>query len=193
MKKVLIILGHPRAESFNKALADAYAKGARRAGAEVKRINLRDLKFDPVLREGYAKIQKLEKDLIMAQEAVKWADHIVIIYPTWWASMPSLLKGFIDRVFLPGFAFKYEKNSFKWHKFLEGKSACLITTMDVPAIYHRLIIGSPGLKTLKKGVLKFSGVGPVKSVIIDLVRFKSKKKLKKDIRKIEKLGEKEGR
>ena len=111
MKRILFINGHPDGGSFNAALAEAYRKGAVETEAEVREIIVRELKFNPSLQYGYRKRTELEPDLLMAQECIRWAEHLVWIYPVWWGSLPALLKGFIDRVFLPGFAFKKRENS----------------------------------------------------------------------------------
>ena len=126
MKKILIINGHPDAESFNAALAEAYKKGAIESGAEVKEIVVRELQFNPNLQFGYRKRTELEPDLLEAQAKIKWAEHLVWIYPVWWGSLPAILKGFIDRTFLPGFAFEKIENSVWWDKLLKGKSERII-------------------------------------------------------------------
>jgi putative NADPH-quinone reductase len=77
----------------------------------------------------------LEPDLLAAWEKILWAEHLVWIYPIWWGSMPAILKGFIDRLFLLGFAFKKKENSVWWDKLLTGKSARIITTLDQPKWY----------------------------------------------------------
>ena len=110
MKNILIINAHPDAESFGNAMADAYENGVKEMGARSQRLNLHELKFSMNLEHGYRKRTDLEPDLIKAQDAISFADHLVFIYPTWWGTFPAILKGFIDRVFLPGFAFKYREN-----------------------------------------------------------------------------------
>lgn len=105
-KKILLINGHPDTESFNFSIAAAYKKGAIANGYEVREIIVRNLDFNPNLQFGYRKRTELEIDLLEAQEKIRWAEHLVWIYPVWWGSVPALLKGFIDRVFLPGFAFE---------------------------------------------------------------------------------------
>ena len=106
MSHVLVIEAHPDAGRFSSALADAYAAGAARAGATVRRLALRDLRFDPVLRGGFRGAQVLEPDLLGARAAIEEARHVVWVTPVWWGSLPALLKGFIDRTFLPGWAFE---------------------------------------------------------------------------------------
>jgi len=141
MKKTLIINGHPYNKSLCNAITDSYEKGAKEAGAEIRRINLYDLKFDPILRYGYHKIQELELDLKTAQESILWAEHLVFVYPTWWLDMPALMKGFFDRVLLPGFAYKYKEHRLFPEKLLKGKSARLIITMDSPRWFSLLMYG----------------------------------------------------
>lgn len=162
MKKILIINGHPNNNSLNFALAAAYKKGAINAGAEVREIVIRDLKFNPNLQSGYQKRTELEPDLLEAWEKIKWAEHMVWVHPVWWGGLPAITKGFIDRLFLPGFTFQYRENSVWWDKLLKGKTAHILTTMDQPAWYYRLIFGQPGVKQLKKSTLEFCGVKPVK-------------------------------
>lgn len=189
MKKILLILGHPAKDTFCGALAESYKKGAVKAGAEVAELNLADLEFDPVLHRGYRAIQELEPDLVCAQELIKWAEHLVFVYPTWWATMPALLKGFLDRTFLPGFAFKYRENSPFWDKYLTGRSARVITTMDAPAWYNFLVYGNAGQKAMKRATLEFCGIKPVRVTTIGQVKNLKKERIVKWLEKAEKLGE----
>jgi len=126
--------------------------------------------FDPVLYEGYKVVQPLEADLVLAQNEIKSADHIVIVFPIWWGGMPALLKGFIDRVFLPGFAFKYREGSLWWDKLLQGKSAHIIATMDTPPWYFRFFYKDAGINQMKRTILQFCGVAPVKVTRIGSVK-----------------------
>lgn len=187
-KKILVILGHPDNESFCAALACAYAEGAKMSGAEVASVNISDLRFDPVLHKGYRVIQELEPDLVMMQEKIKASDHIVFVYPTWWGAMPALLKGLMERIILPGFAYRFHDNGMGWSKYLKGKSARLIVTMNSPVLVYKLFFGSVGDKLLKGAILGFCGVSPVKITHIDSVEKLSKEKLAEWISKIGNLG-----
>jgi NAD(P)H dehydrogenase (quinone) len=191
MKKTLIIQGHPDIESYCRALGNAYKVGAIDSGAEVQEIIVSDLNFKPSLEFGYRKRTELEPDLLAAQEKIKWADHLVIIYPLWWGGMPALLKGFFDRVFLPGFAFQKRENSVWWDKYLTGKSARIITTMDQPAWYHWLVYGEPAHKAMKKMILEFCGIKPVKITSIGPIRFSKDVFRKKYLEKVKFLGVKQ--
>ena len=160
-KRILLIAGHPSLASFCAAIAQEYAQAAQQAGHEVKRLDLASLTFDPILHGGYDSNQPLESDLVMAQEHILWAEHLVFIYPTWWGAMPALLKGFIDRTFLPGCAFRYREHSIRWDKLLTGRSAHLFVTMDTPPLYYRLVFRMPGHNQMKRTILQFSGINPV--------------------------------
>jgi NAD(P)H dehydrogenase (quinone) len=159
--RTLIIFGHPDKKSFCSSLADSYEKGAKEKGGEVERLNLCDLRFDPILRYGYKKSQTMESDLIEAQRLIKWANHLVFVFPVWWSAPPALLKGFIDRVFIPGFAFQYRENSSGWDKLLTGKRARIIMTSNASTAWLYMMYFHPALHMMKKAVLEFCGVGPV--------------------------------
>jgi putative NADPH-quinone reductase len=189
-KKILLILAHSDEMGFCGRLFEAYKKGAERSGAELKTLKLGELHFDPILHRGYRETQELESDLKKAQELILWANHLVFIFPTWWSSFPAILKGFVDRVILPGFAFRFKEGASIPEKLLTGKTAHIITTMDAPAFVYRWYFGAPGVHILKKGVLQFCGISPVHTTLIGRVRFMSDKKKEKVISKIEKLAEK---
>jgi len=192
MKKVLIINGHPDKESFCFALAERYKKGADAAGAECKLVHLIDLKFNPILTFGYRKISELEPDLLKMQQEITAADHLVFVYPNWWSTLPALLKGFIDRVFVPTFAFKYRPNSPFWDKLLQGKTARLIVTMDTPQWYYWLINKNAGHNAMKVGILEFSGIKPVKISSFAIIKSSDATKRKKWLDDVETLGKKQG-
>ncbi len=186
----MIILGHPLKDSFCGALAREYAKGASEKNSEVKIIHLGDLKFDPVLKAGYKKIQELEPDLKEVQKMIEWADHLTFVYPIWWANVPSLLKGLIDRTFLPGFAYKFKGNSLRWDKYLKGKTFRLMATSDSPPIFYRSIVGDPDRKAMKD-VLSFCGVKMKGKSYFGSIKLSNDKKRKKWISRARNLGKKD--
>ncbi|OFZ28932.1 MAG: NADPH:quinone reductase [Bdellovibrionales bacterium RIFCSPHIGHO2_01_FULL_40_29] len=187
-KRILIIQGHPDEQSFNHALHLAYKKGATRAGAEIQEIFVSQLTFNPNLRYGYRQRTDLEPCLIEAQNKIKWAEHIVLVYPVWWGSLPAILKGFFDRVFLPGFAFKKRENSLWWDKLLSGRSARVISTLDQPPWFYWLLNGSPSDKAIKRMTFDFCGIKPVRITNIGPIRLSSEKFREKWLNKIEDLG-----
>lgn len=185
-KNIVIILGHPDSSSYCAGLAETYATSAVEKGHNVKLFKLGEIEFDPVLRHGYKKRQELEPSLREIQEAITWANHLVFVYPLWWGSMPALLKGFFDRILLPGYAFKYRENSQFWDKLLAGRSAHAIVTMDTPPWYNWLIYKSPGHQQLKKNILEFCGIKPVKITSLGPIRSASPAQLTKWTKQIAK-------
>lgn len=187
-KNILIINGHPNGNSYCSALATAYEEGALASGFQVRKIELSALMFETNLKFGYIQRTELEPDLSKSQNDILWANHLVFVYPIWWGTVPALLKGFIDRVFLPGFAFKNRENSPMWDKLLKGKSSRLIVTMDAPSWYYRLVYGSPGHNMMKKAVLQFCGVSPVKATTFSQVKSSTESRRKQWIEQVRTLG-----
>jgi putative NADPH-quinone reductase/1,4-dihydroxy-2-naphthoate octaprenyltransferase len=168
---VLIVNGHPRRDSLSDAFAQSYEERAAEAGVIVKLLNVRDLFFNPNVYIGTGRYQFIEPDLQAAKDLILWANHVVFIYPTWWGTIPALLKGFLDRVLTAGFAFEEIEGGTGYAPLLRGKTAQLITTMDTPYFVYRWIYGSPGHRAMRNATLQFCGFtmlpnlnfGPVKS------------------------------
>lgn len=161
---VLVMDAHPRADSFCQALVAAAANGARAAQHEVRWIALREFAFD-LNHTG----QPLEPCLERSRQELLWADHLIIVYPVWWGTMPALLKGWLDRVLLPGFAFE-EREDGGWEGLLGGRSATLIATMDTPRWIFGGMLHSCSIRALRDATLRFCGVGPVRVRIFSPVR-----------------------
>lgn len=191
MKKIAIINGHPNKNSFNFGIAEAYKAGAAESGAEVREIIIRDLNFNPNLQFGYQKRMELEPDLLKAWEIIQWADHMVWVHPVWWGGLPALMKGFIDRLFLPGMAYQFRKNSVWWDKLLKGKTAHILTTLDQPGWYYHLFFGRPSVNQLRKSVLEYCGVKPVKVTYIGIIRNSKDEQRAQWLRKVKELGKKQ--
>ncbi|MCW7458149.1 NAD(P)H-dependent oxidoreductase [Leptospira bandrabouensis] len=189
-RNILVILGHPNPNSLCAHFAESYVNSAKQAGHIVNYLKLIDLKFDYNLHLGHKKDshQILEPDLIQSQKLIMEADHLVFVFPSWWASMPALLKAWIDRVFLPGFSFKYRKNSPLPEKLLLGKSARIIVTMDAPSWYYKWFNKSPGVHLLKFGTLEFCGVSPVKVTIFGQVRTRKQPDFLRWTKQVESIG-----
>jgi NAD(P)H dehydrogenase (quinone) len=187
-KKILIIDGHPNEASFCHALAGAYAKGALASDFDVQTLSLRSLKFEINLQQGYRKIQDLEPDLVKAQGLIKWCEHLVVIYPVWWGSMPALLKGFLDRCWLPGFAFKYHEKDPFWDRLLTGRSARIIITSDAPILYNFIVNFNAPVRVMKNMILGFCGFKPIRTTSIGSITNLDKRKLGDVLGQVERLG-----
>ncbi|MDY8136125.1 NAD(P)H-dependent oxidoreductase [Aquimarina sp. 2201CG5-10] len=189
MKKIVIINGHPDKESFSFGLSESYKKGIQKSRAKIEEITIRELNFNPNLQFGYRKRTELEPDLLKAQEKLKWADHLVWIYPIWWGSVPAIMKGFLDRVLLPGFAFKKRENSLWWDTYFSGKTARIICTLDQPAWYYKWFYRNPSHNAMKKLTLNFIGIKKVQITTIGPIRLSKEKFREKWLKKVERLGQ----
>ena len=187
---ILVINGHPDKSSFCQALADNYKLGCEQAGGNCELVNLADLNFNPVLKYGYNIKMELEPDLVQLQKLILEADHLVFVFPIWWGTYPAIFKGFIDRIFLPGFAFKYKSGSLLHEQKLKGKRATVITTMDTPRWYYFFFYKRPAYYSIKKSVLSFCGISRVKYVSFTPVKNSTPIKRKNWIRYTYKMGTK---
>ncbi len=186
-KRILMIFGSPKDNSLCNALGEAYAQGARSEGHVVRLLKLGEMAFDPVLHQGYDQSQALEPDLLEAQRQIHWAEHLVFVYPVWWGGVPALLKGFFDRVFLPGFAFRY-RGVRSWEKLLEGRTADLLVTLDTPPWYFRWIYGAPGHRQMTRTILGFCGIKTRRLAEFAPVRASSEEQRQAWLRKAETMG-----
>lgn len=157
-KKIVIICGHPDADTFTGAMLHSYQIGAENAGHQVRRFNLGELQFDPILHKGYKEIQHLEPDLTTLQDAIRECDHVVIGYPNWWCTMPALLKGLFDRFWLPGFAFNFNKQTKKIEQHLTGKTARVFILSGSHSPFKTWWQFGDYTNEIQYGILEFAGI-----------------------------------
>ncbi|WP_029934878.1 NAD(P)H-dependent oxidoreductase [Sphingomonas sp. UNC305MFCol5.2] len=164
-KNILIIDGHPDPDRgrFIHALADAYASGAADRGHDVQRVEVAALDF-PILRSRGDWTNGTPVLAIRdAQEAIRWANHIVFFYPLWLGDVPALLKAFLEQVARPGFAL--EQGTMP-KPLLGGRSARLVVTMGMPAFFYRFYFGAHSVKSFERNILKLAGIKPVEHTLI---------------------------
>ena len=189
-KRIAIIQGHPdpRGNHYGHALADAYTKAAEESGHEVRRIDVASLDF-PILRSKEDFDTGTPNDATrQAQDAIRWAGHLVIFYPLWLGEMPALLKAFMEQVFRPGFAFGEAESGKMMKKLLTGKSARIVVTMGMPAFFYRWYFRAHGLKNLQRNILGFSGIGPIKTSLIGMVEAGENTKRQQWIERMQAFG-----
>jgi putative NADPH-quinone reductase len=170
-KRILIIQGHPdRAGGhFCHALADAYAEAAGVAGHEVRRVEVALLDF-PLLRSATEwNSAEPPEALRSAQADIGWAEHIVFEFPLWLGTLPALFKGFLEQVLRPGFATPATDKGNPFRGPLRGRSARVIVTMGMPGLFFRLFFRSHGVRVLKRNILHFCGIRPVRETLIGMV------------------------
>ena len=168
-RHILIILGHPdpRPERFCRALAEAYHQGATEEGHEVKVVDVPRLEFTE-LKSRLEWEGPVPEGLREAQEAIRWAEHLVIVFPIWLGTMPALLKAFFEQVLRPGFAME-QSSPGRWQKLLSGRSARLVVTMGMPSFIYRWHFRAHGIKSFERNVLDFVGIGPIHETLIGMV------------------------
>jgi putative NADPH-quinone reductase len=188
-KRIVIIQGHPdpSPDRFCQALADAYAAGATEAGHRVDRVGLATLEI-PFLRT-QAEFEKggVPDNLRGAADAVRAANHIVIVFPLWLGTMPALVKAFLEQVMRPGVAFEYQANGFP-KTLMKGKSARLVVTMAMPAFAYRWWYMAHGLKGLERSILRFVGIGPIRESLFGAVHAASEAKRRSWLDRMRTLG-----
>ena len=167
-KRIAVIQGHPDPQGghFGHALADAYVTGAREAGHHVDVISVARLEF-PLLRSK----EEFDSDVVPgaihdAQDVIRSAGHLLIMYPLWLGSMPARLQGFLEQVFRPGFAIGEPGGKVLSPRRFTGKTARIVVTMGMPAFFYRWYFGAYSVKSLKRGVLGFCGVSPIRATLI---------------------------
>lgn len=188
MRKIMIVVGHPQNNTFCEALGKAYKTGAEAAGHEVKLFTLADMRFDPILHEGYHQTQALEPDLQAAYDALAACDHLVIVFPLWCGDMPALLKGFIERILQPNLiALQGTENAMNWSIF-KNKTARIIMTMGMPVSIYRYWYGGHALKLLKRNILEFIGIKPVRHTLFGMVGTSKPAALDRWVHETQELG-----
>lgn len=185
---ILLIMAHPRKGSFSEALANSYYQGALEAAQSIRRLELCLLDFEKNVLKHSPRQQKMEACIEEAQKSIKWADHLVFVYPTWWGTYPALLKAFLDRVLTEGFAFEEVEGGTGFRKLLRNKSAEVFTTMDTPAFIYKYLYKSPGHRAIGTATLNFCGVSPVRFTTYGPIRASTKRKRREWLSKTKKAG-----
>lgn len=189
-QRIVLIQGHPDAVTHHlgHALEDAYAQGAEAAGHAVRRVPVALLDF-PLLRSQQAWQEgELPSALVQAQADIAWAQHLVLFFPLWLGDMPALLKGFLEQVARPGFAFKPDGDNPFAHKGLAGRSARVVVTMGMPALVYRWYFRAHSVKNLERNILGFVGISPVNETLIGMVDKLGDAGAQKWMDKLRKLG-----
>jgi len=189
-KKILIIDGHPDSspQRFDHALAQSYFAAARDAGHDAQKVDIATLEF-PWLKSGQDFHDGKPPEVIAKQQQLlRWADHVVIIYPLWLGAMPALLKAYLEQVLRPGFAFAQAKGRGLSKGLLAGRSARIFVTMGMPALFYTLVYRAHSLKSLERNILGFVGFKPIRATVIGNIEGVSAKRRKEILAEAAALG-----
>ncbi len=190
MKKILIIQGHPdgKQQHFGHVIGQKYTSAAEDAGHSVRHVFVANLDFPLMSSEDEFKQGEPSTDISIAQKDIRWADHVVIIYPLWLGTMPAMLKGFFEQVFRPGFATTEAKSGIGFKRLLKGKSARIVVTMGMPATFYKWFFRQHSVKNLKRNILSFCGFKPIKTTLIGQVYADREDHLSAALSNISRLG-----
>jgi putative NADPH-quinone reductase len=166
MASIVIIQGHPDTDRrhFCHGLEAAYREGAEAAGHQVQVLAAASMELPYVTKQEEWLQPPLNPGIIAAQQAVSEAQHLVIIYPLWLGDMPAVLKSFLEHLSCNGFCMAVEQG--RWVKKLSGRSGHVYVTMGMPALAYRWFYRAHSLISLKRNILHFSGVSPVRDTLV---------------------------
>lgn len=189
-RRITLIQGHPDPSGSHlcHALAKAYADGATMAGHELRTVRVAELNFPLLRSQADWDTGRLPDPLLPAQQAIGWADHLVLFFPLWLGDMPALLKAFLEQVARPGFAFHREADGSIGAKGLTGRSARVVVTMGMPSLVYRALFRAHGVRALERNVLGFAGIAPVHETLVGGVNAFDSAKVDRWRRRLRQLG-----
>ena len=155
--RFLILFSHPSQQSYSAALLKTVKDSLIKNGHQVKIIDLYKENFDPVLniKEWNSYLENTEKNILNLKkhiEFLKWAEGLIFIFPTWMYGPPAIMKGWLERVWLPKVAFEISsgKQNIPVGKLKNISRLCVVTTSGSPR-WWLWFIGNPGKSMLFKG------------------------------------------
>ena len=188
-RNILILNGHPdpAGKGLCHALAEAYAEGARAAGHDVQRLDIAALDFGLLHSQAEFETSAPPPAIAAAQEQIRWANHLVVIFPLWLGDMPAVLKAFFEQTLRPGFAYTYRPSGFPV-MHLKGRSARLVVTMGMPSLVYRWYFFAHGLRNLKRNILGFVGFSPVRDTLVGSLATRGKDSIRRVLDDVKALG-----
>jgi putative NADPH-quinone reductase len=189
-KRILVINGHPdrHHHHFCTSIVEAYCEGAASTGHEIRRIDLAGFSFPMLHSQAEFESGVVPEELESAVEDMRWADHLVFVFPLWLGTMPALVKAFLEQVMRPGVAFTYGKTAISNKALLKGRSARVIVTMGMPPILYRLWFLNHGIASLRRGILNFVGISPVRETLYGMLDRASEETRRKWLEDVRDLG-----
>jgi putative NADPH-quinone reductase len=187
--RILIIDGHPDPKGTHLVheLADFYRHGAKEGGHAVRLVRVGALRF-PLLRNANAYVSsKVPKAIVDVQKSITWADHIVVLYPLWLGSLPAVLKGLLEQVMRPGFAFEKQGGGRHPKRLLKGRSARIIVTKGMPELFDEVDRSEHSIRSLATDILGLCGIRPVRTTVLqgtDTMKDVERQKAHYDMRRL---------
>lgn len=182
--RIAIVFNHPYDQSYCHAILNAVTQGLQKSNHEVDLIHLDRDGFNPVMTAADLKAFKERKPIdpkvMEYKQRLDKADHLVFIFPIWWELMPALTKGFIDKVIFPGVAYDYTQGGNGMIPLFKNvKGVTVITTMNTPGVFYRLVFGNAIKKAIITGTFWKMGYKNRKWINLSMVKMVSDRKRKK--------------
>lgn len=153
--RVLVVYCHPKPESFTAAMRDAVVEGLKQAGHEPQVVDLYAENFDPRLsaeeHASYEDPNSNGRGLEHYIDEIRTTEGIVFVFPTWWYDMPAMLKGWLDRVWVPGVAFDLRDGKTIEPKLQNIRFMGAVTSCGAPWWWSKLV-GEPHRRILMRGM-----------------------------------------
>ena len=155
--RALVIYCHPRDGSFTEAVRDVVVDRLDAAGAELRLRDLYAEGFDPVLSAPeHADYEAAPRNRVPVEAHaadLEWCDTLIFVYPTWWYGLPAMIKGWLDRVMLPGVAFLMpDETHGDIRPGLTHITRLGVFTTCGASWWLTRLVGAPGRRTLLRGV-----------------------------------------
>jgi len=179
----VIVFNHPYEGSYCNAILQAVKSGLLKGSHSVDVIHLDNDGFNPVMTaadlKGFKDGRPVDPAVVAYGNRLSKADHLVMIFPVWWELMPAMMKGFIDKVIFPGVAYDND-NTGRFprmrKKFTSIKGITLITTMNTPRLFYRLIFGNAVKKAVFTGTFWKIGYKNRRWINLNMVKFVKQEK-----------------
>lgn len=173
---MLVIYAHPNKDGHCGEILRQIIAGLENKKTPYTLLDLYEMNYDPILHaneHSYSKHYEVSSETLRLQELFKNNDRFIFIYPTWWQSVPAILKGFFDKVFTPKFAFKYVN---KFPKGLLRGKAAVISTSGGPIFYIKFFVGDKAIRVVTKNILGFCGIKAKGFHLGNAIKFDDSKK-----------------
>lgn len=154
--RVLVVYSHPCPESYNAAVKDKVVETLDRSGHEIRLIDLYEDDFQPAMsadeRRGYHDEGSNVSPVSAYVDAINWCEMLVFVYPTWWFGLPAMLKGWLDRVWLPHVTFEMPSEASGMKPKMQHITKIAVVTTCGATWWISKLMGEPGRKTIMRGM-----------------------------------------
>ena len=155
--RIALVFCHPCSESYGAAVRDAALRGLAAGGHDVRQLDLYAMDFKPIMsaeeRRGYHTVGTNEKPVAEHLALLRWCEGLVFVYPTWWYGPPAMLKGWLERVWVPYATFTIPEDGKPAGPVLTHiRFIAAVSTLGSPWWWWTLVMKEPGRHTILRGL-----------------------------------------